>query len=327
MKNNTMISSDLLKELQTTYKHFPKRTNTLKNETQFDSGLKELTTSYGRDFSLKPGEILFEQGDAADGLYWIKEGILVVLDGDLKKPRLLTFRKAGHIVGEIALLEETQRTASVVAITEVQLKYLDKEKFQGLLSLIPNFGLELMRVLSARLREIKPAEYSSGMYDHLTSALSRQAFDIRLVEEIERAQLYRYNFSIVFIDLDNFKEINDSYGHGCGDEVLIAFAKRIMSGLRTTDLLFRYGGDEFVLILQGIDETRGAVLVQKLLDDMKVTPIIEDPPITLAFSAGMSYYPTDGELPNKLLETADQRVYHAKKQGRGQVVANKPDAN
>ena len=77
MKNNAIISSDLLKELQTTYKHFPKRTNTLKNETQFDSGLKELTTSYGHDFSLKPGEILFRQGDSADGLYWIKEGILV----------------------------------------------------------------------------------------------------------------------------------------------------------------------------------------------------------------------------------------------------------
>jgi diguanylate cyclase (GGDEF)-like protein len=159
------------------------------------------------------------------------------------------------------------------------------------------------------------------MYDHLTGALSREAFDIRLVEEIERAKLYRYNFSLVFIDLDNFKEINDSYGHGCGDVVLIEFSKRIMSGLRTTDLLFRYGGDEFVLILQGIDEMRGAVLVQKLLDDIKTTPIIEDPPITLAFSAGMSYYPTDGEFPNILLETADQRVYHAKKQGRGQVVS------
>ena len=208
-----------------------------------------------------------------------------------------------------------------VAISEVQLKYLNKEKFQGLLALIPDFGLELMRVLSARLREIKPAEYGSGMYDHLTGTLSREAFDIRLGEEIERAQLYRYNFAIVFIDLDKFKEINDSYGHGCGDEVLIAFAKQIMSSLRTTDLLFRYGGDEFVLILQGINEIRGAILAQKLLDEMKATPIIEDPPITLSFSAGMSYYPTDGEFPNVLLEIADQRVYQAKKKGRGQVVS------
>ena len=321
MKDIVNISSDVLRELRTTYEHFPKHTATLRNETQFDSGLQEFTTSYGSDLSLKPGEILFSQGDSADGLYWIKEGTLVILDGDLKKPRLLTFRKAGHIVGEIALLEETQRTASVVAISEVQLKYLNKEKFQGLLALIPDFGLELMRVLSARLREIKPAEYGSGMYDHLTGTLSREAFDIRLGEEIERAQLYRYNFAIVFIDLDKFKEINDSYGHGCGDEVLIAFAKQIMSSLRTTDLLFRYGGDEFVLILQGINEIRGAILVQKLLDEMKATPIIEDPPITLSFSAGMSYYPTDGEFPNVLLEIADQRVYQAKKKGRGQVVS------
>ncbi|MCP4141605.1 MAG: GGDEF domain-containing protein [Chloroflexi bacterium] len=321
MKNNAHISSDLLKELQTTYKHFPRHTDSLKNESKFDSGLKDFTVSYGNEFSVKPGEILFRQGDLADGLYWIKEGVLVVLDGDLKKPRLLTFRRAGHIIGEIALLEDTQRTASVVAISEAQLIYLNKDKFQDLLALIPDFGLELMRVLSARLREIKPAEYSSGMYDHLTGALSRQAFDIRLVEEIERAKLYRYSFSLVFIDLDKFKEVNDNYGHGCGDEVLIEFAKRIMSGLRTTDLLFRYGGDEFVLILQGIDEVRGTVLVQKLLDDMKATPILEDPPITLVFSAGMSYYPNDGEYPTMLLETADQRVYEAKEKGRGQVVS------
>ncbi len=319
MKNKELIPEGVLEKLQSTFEHFPDRVLSANGETQFDSGLKEFLSAYGTDLVLESGEVLFLEGAPADGLYWIKEGVLAILDGDLKAPRLLTFRKKEHIVGEIALLEDIRRTASVVAVSEVHLKHLSKDKFQGLLSLIPGFGIELMRVLSSRLREIKPAEYSAGLYDHLTGALSRQAFDLRLREEIERAQVYRYNFSLVFLDLDYFKEINDTHGHARGDEVLIAFSKRIMAGLRTTDLLFRYGGDEFVLILQGIDEKRGHALVQKLLDDMISTPIPGEPPVTIAFSAGISYFPKDGETPKDLLKVADEYVYKAKSDGRGKV--------
>ena len=319
MKDKELIHESILEKLQNTFEHFPDSVLSVDSETQFDSGLKEFLTAYGKDLILQPGEVLFLEGDPGDGLYWIKEGVLVVLSGKLEDPRLLTFRKKEHVVGEIALLEDIRRTASVVAISETHLKYLGKDKFQGFLSLIPGFGIDLMRMLSSRLREIKPAEYSAGLYDHLTGALSRQAFDFRLLEEIERAQLYRYSFSLVFLDLDYFKEINDTHGHARGDEVLIAFSKRIMAGLRTTDLLFRYGGDEFVLILQGIDEERGYALVQKLLDDMIATPIPGEPLVTIKFSAGISYFPKDGETPEDLLKVADENVYKAKSDGRGQV--------
>jgi len=230
--------------------------------------------------------------------------------------------RMGQIVGEIALLENIQRTATVAAITETSMKVLSKDKFQGVLSLIPGFGVELMRLLSARLREVKPAEYSDGMYDHLTGAMSRQAFDDRLQEEIERAQLYRYTFSLVFLDLDLFKEVNDTYGHARGDEVLIYFGKSVKADMRTTDLLFRYGGDEFLLILQGIDEARGPVLVQSLLDNISAAPVPGKPPVTISFSAGMAYFPGDGDTPEMLLEAADQRVYQAKRNGRGRVTGS-----
>jgi len=321
----TYLPKELLARLQNTYEHFPDRAQETADETQFDSGLKEFLEAYGSDLTMQPGETLFFQGDSAEGLYWIESGVVVVLQGDLEKPRLLTFRKPGQVVGEIALLENIRRTATVAAITETKLKVLSNEKFQGVLSLIPGFGVELMRLLSARLREVKPAEYSDGLYDHLTGALSRQAFDMRLLEEIERARLYRYNFSLVFLDLDHFKEVNDKHGHARGDEVLVEFARRIMENLRTTDLLFRYGGDEFVLLLQGIDETRGPALVQNLLDEMTATPIPGEPPVTIGFSAGISYFPNDGDVLETLLEAADERVYRAKQDGRGRVTGSKPD--
>lgn len=309
----------VLLRLQTVYGDLPASSKQSGAAFQDNSALKEFLEVSGSSVELQSGQILFKQADPGDGLYWIESGLLVVLQGRLDEPRLLTFRHPGQVVGEIALLENIQRTASVAAVANTQLRYLSKEKFQGLLSQIPGFGVEIMRLLSSRLREVKPADYSAGLYDHLTGALSRQAFDIRLQEEMERARLYQYNLSLVFLDIDRFKNVNDTYGHARGDEILVSFVERVKTNLRTTDLLFRFGGDEFVLILQGVDQSRGPVLVQNLLDYISMTKFPGDPPLTITFSAGLAYFPADGDNVGLLLEAADKRVYHAKRGGRGRV--------
>jgi diguanylate cyclase (GGDEF)-like protein len=319
MPDAQFLSLKVLARLQTVYEDLPARSELTGVASQANSSLKEFLESSGSEMELEKGEILFIQDDPGDGMYWIETGLLVVLQGSLDEPSLLTFRHPGQVVGEIALLENIRRTASVAAIVPTRLRYLNKEKFQGLLALIPGFGVEIMRLLSSRLREVKPADYSAGLYDHLTGALSRQAFDIRLQEEMERARLYQYNLSLVFLDIDHFKNVNDTYGHARGDEVLISFVERVKANLRTTDLLFRFGGDEFVLILQGVDQFRGPALVRHLLDDISRTQFPGDPPLTITFSAGVAYFPVDGDTAELLLEAADKRVYHAKRGGRGRV--------
>jgi diguanylate cyclase (GGDEF)-like protein len=313
------LSPKILNRLQTIYKDLPAQEQSSGIVAQANSPLQEFLEASGSEVQLQAGEILFRQDDPGDGLYWIASGVLVVLQGRLDEPRLLTFRHPGQVVGEIALLENILRTASIAAITPTSLRYLSKEKFQGLLELIPGFGIEIMRLLSSRLREVKPADYSAGLYDHLTGALSRQAFDIRLLEEMERARLYQYNLSLVFLDIDHFKNVNDTYGHTRGDEVLKSFVERIKVNLRTTDLLFRFGGDEFVLILHGVDQSRGPALVQQLLDFISTEPFPGEPPLTVTFSAGLGYFPADGDSAEMLLEAADKRVYHAKRGGRGRI--------
>ena len=312
------LSPKALARLQSIHEDLPERSKFSEITPQVDS-LKEFLSTSGNKVELRVGEVLFEQNDPGDGMYWIELGLLAVLQGQLDEPRLLTFRYPGQIVGEIALLENAGRSATVAALAPTHLRYLSKEKFQGLLELIPGFGVEIMRLLSARLREVKPAEYSAGLYDHLTGALSRQALDVRLREELERALLYQYNISLVFLDLDHFKEVNDAYGHARGDEVLKSFVAQVKANLRTTDLLFRFGGDEFVLILQGVDQSRGLVLVQHLLDDISAMQIPGDPPLIITFSAGLAYFPTDGDTAKTLLEAADQRMYLAKRGGRRRV--------
>ena len=316
------LSPKILTKLQTVYKDLPVRPKPPGVVSRANSSLRAFLEASGSEVELQAGEILFRQDDLGDGMYWISAGVLVVLQGSLDEPRLLTFRYPGQVVGEIALLENIRRTASIAAITPTSLRYLSKEKFQDLLALIPGFGVEIMRLLSSRLREVKPADYSAGLYDHLTGALSRQAFDARLQEEMDRARLYQYNLSLVFLDIDHFKQVNDTYGHTRGDEVLIAFVERVKENLRTTDLLFRFGGDEFVLILHGVDQSRGPSLVQNLLDFISTKPFPGDPPVTLTFSAGLGYFPVDGDSVETLLEAADQRVYHAKRAGRGRVTGS-----
>jgi diguanylate cyclase (GGDEF)-like protein len=318
MTASQFLSQKVLMKLQTVYEDLPARSKQSEVTPQADS-LKEFLEASGNVVNLQAGEILFRQDDPGDGMYWIESGLLVVLQGGLEEPRLLTFRHPGQVVGEIALLENVHRTASIAAIAPTRLKYMSKEKFHGLLALIPGFGVEIMRLLSSRLREVKPAEYSAGLYDHLTGALSRQAFDIRLQEEMDRALLYQYSLLLVFIDIDYLKKVNDTYGHLRGDEVLQSFVKRVKLNLRTTDLLFRFGGDEFILLLQGVDQSRGPALVQHLLDDIRNMQIPGTPPLKITFSAGIAYFPADGNTAELLLEAADQRSYHSKRAGRGRV--------
>jgi diguanylate cyclase (GGDEF)-like protein len=320
MKTSPFISRPVLAKLQAVYNQLKNaNANSTPNASQFTVALKEFLVRFGEERTASPGEILFEQGDPGEHLYWIESGSLAILQGKLTNPTLLTFRYPGHVVGEIALLENISRTASVIAIQPTRLRYLSKEKFQEILAHVPDVSLEIMRLLSSRLREVKPTEYSAGNYDHLTGALSRQALNSYLEEEISRAERYAYNFALVFIDLDEFKEINDRYGHVRGDHALVEFVRRMVLELRTTDLFFRYDGAEFILILQGVNHERGPALVQRLMDLICLTPLPGDPPLFLSFSAGIAYYPEDGQASEGLFKVAGQRLFHAKKSGRNTV--------
>jgi diguanylate cyclase (GGDEF)-like protein len=156
--------------------------------------------------------------------------------------------------------------------------------------------------------------------DPLTGAYTRAFLQVRLREEIARAQRYEEPFSLLIIDLDYFKSINDAFGHPRGDQVLAHFARRLRSQLRNADMVFRYGGDEFVLLFPKTDKQQAIYVANRLLKHITAAPFPGVPPISITLSIGVSSYPMDGETADALFETADRYQAVAKRNGRNQVV-------
>jgi len=160
--------------------------------------------------------------------------------------------------------------------------------------------------------------------DALTGAHSRATLQDRLREEVERARRYDLPLTLLVADLDHFKSINDAFGHTRGDLVLIGFVERLRGLIRDSDLLFRYGGDEFVLVLLHTDRPQARVLAGRLLDGIRSSPFPGNPPLSVTLSIGSATFPEDGQSPEDLFECADRRLYDAKRHGRDRVVLEDP---
>ena len=179
-------------------------------------------------------------------------------------------------------------------------------------------------VLLAKITSIlaRQADFESAIYlDALTQIYNRRFFQKELNRQINLHRRHKDNFILVMIDLDHFKSINDTFGHNCGDQCLVAFTRFIQSQIRATDIFSRWGGEEFVLILERSEAIGAVQSVKNILDKLRSEILVRknDQDIIMTFSAGIAQYPDDGEDYNSLLETADKAVYRAKENGRCRV--------
>ncbi len=154
-------------------------------------------------------------------------------------------------------------------------------------------------------------------FDVLTQLQNRRMFLIRLEQEIARSRRSKVPFALLFIDLDHFKEVNDSMGHEMGDLVLIEASQRIKSHIRESDMVSRFGGDEFTVILPDIRSTIGIEhTAQSIIRALSLPLEIDSHQIYISASIGIAIYPNDADDVNELLKNADQAMYQAKKSGR-----------
>lgn len=180
-----------------------------------------------------------------------------------------------------------------------------------------NRSLENPKVIEIHIFE---QTKKSSRYDSLTDLLNRGTFDEALDQEISRASRHGSDFSLIFFDLDNFKTVNDTYGHQAGDEVLKRCAATINRLKRTEDVAGRYGGEELVILLPDSDKMQAlqfANRIRREVEEMRVAN--EDRSIGITLSGGVAAYPIDATSAADLVKLADEAMYRAKSFGKNNI--------
>ncbi|MEO8905432.1 MAG: GGDEF domain-containing protein [Polyangiaceae bacterium] len=164
--------------------------------------------------------------------------------------------------------------------------------------------------------------YDSSVTDALTGAHNREHFDTQLRSELSYARRHKVDVSLAFFDVDNFKRVNDTYGHPAGDTVLVALADAISKMIRNEDVFARYGGEEFALILRGIDGVGAGTVGERLREKVEALRVPTDGGVLrVTVSVGCSSFADlEEKTPESLVSTADKRLYAAKHAGRNRVV-------
>jgi diguanylate cyclase (GGDEF)-like protein/PAS domain S-box-containing protein len=170
--------------------------------------------------------------------------------------------------------------------------------------------------ITERKRSEEMIQYQA-FHDLLTSLPNRVLFNENLLISLESAPIKKDLFAVMFLDLDRFKKINDTLGHAVGDRLLQNVAQRLKSCLREGDIVARWGGDEFTILLPQINcvDDPGKI-AQRIIDSLKLPFYLENQQINTSTSIGIALYPDDGLDVDTLLKNADTALYEAKKKGR-----------
>jgi diguanylate cyclase (GGDEF)-like protein len=164
--------------------------------------------------------------------------------------------------------------------------------------------------------------YEGSTRDALTRTYNRRYMNERLAEEIAYARRHSTRLSLMMLDLDHFKRINDRHGHGVGDVVLRIAAAQLQRIIRKEDVLARYGGEEFLVLLRGIEHTNVGILAERLRRSVESLSIpCESGSLRITVSVGVaSLHECDGNAPlEAVVQLADERLYRAKSEGRNRV--------
>lgn len=170
------------------------------------------------------------------------------------------------------------------------------------------------------ISSIKEADKKIHFYakhDHLTGLLNRVQFENMLKHTIDRSERNKRKFALMYIDLDRFKEVNDTYGHNIGDLMLKNISRRLIKTLRNEDIIARIGGDEFNVIIDDIkDDVDALSIAIKLNEAMKESLVIDNIVFHSSFSIGIAVYPIHGVTSTDLMKNADAAMYEVKRNGR-----------
>jgi diguanylate cyclase (GGDEF)-like protein len=265
-------------------------------------------------------------GTPGHSMYIIIEGEVRVLYPGRGTHFELARLGAGELFGEMALLNDLPRSATVRAVDNVTVVVLSKESLRRILLETPTVAVKLLEALSLRIRSAD--QQISGLTDRvirdgLTGLQNRAAFQERIAAECDRARRYGDEFALVLMDIDRFKTINDTFGHQVGDAVLAWLGPVLMEEMRCADTPFRIGGEEFAVLCPGTGSTSALKVASRMVETIRERKPSVHPPMQVTVSVGFACCPDDAATSEKLYQMADRALYQAKSAGRN--TARGPD--
>jgi diguanylate cyclase len=282
-----------------------------------------------RELELPAGTVLLRRGRRTRNVYLVAQGLLgVFAEADDEAPH--SRARVGEIVGELGVLSGEPATMDVRAITATRVVEIDEDTFFCLIYESHMFAINVLLLLSSRLRTSASviatfADHGRALeravsHDALTGVHSRRWLDETLLACVSGALRDNQPLALLMVDVDRFKLVNDTYGHADGDRVLTAVAAAIAGSLRQADLVARFGGEEFVVVLPGADGPRALVVAERLRAAVAGQPVTlsSDQVAAVTVSVGLAQLRA-GDDPELLLAHADRALYRAKAAGRNRV--------
>jgi diguanylate cyclase (GGDEF)-like protein len=260
----------------------------------------------------------------------------VARDAPLSATTTLLAREAAVLAREQAAdlrQEAADRRDKVADLRDEVIRDAAKRRAHGETQLLEaNEHLVVAAIHSQTMTEV--AEHATlqmsfkAERDFLTGLPNRALLADRLAQSIALAQRHGKRVALMYLDLDNFKDINDTLGHSIGDQLLQSTAKRLEGCVRHSDTVSRQGGDEFVVLLSEVGTVQDAVrAAEKLIKAMAEAHLIGGHRLTVTLSVGISLYPDDGADAEAVLMNADTAMYHAKRNGRNNYKRFAPEMN
>lgn len=195
--------------------------------------------------------------------------------------------------------------------------------FIGQLSIALLIGIFVLYYFDRGVLKIFAATEQLSIKDALTSLYNRRYLTNYLDAETARSARYNHSFSLAMIDIDNFKKINDSYGHHVGDELLRDLSSLIQKCVRKTDTVVRYGGEEFLVVFLETDKSSAVAVAEKIRSSIKTYPFLFDNKrfaVSATVSIGIASFPRDGQTWGEVIKHADNMLYKAKNEGKDRVM-------
>jgi diguanylate cyclase (GGDEF)-like protein len=291
--------------------------------------IAELLVRCGRR-DLAAGDILLSPGHHNEFVYIVLSGSLTVHVGSPEYPELATM-EPGACVGEMSIIEDRDPSAWVVGLEDSHLLEIHQSLLWEMVNASHDLAKNLLVVLSERVRshnrviadsfgELRKAE-QSAVTDALTGLGNRHTMEHAFPAAIERCVRDERPISLLMLDLDNFKIVNDRYGHIAGDRILATIARILRRHFRPSDILVRYGGDEFAVLLPNVNANQASEIAERVREaisgyEMSLDGYRGD--LNVAVSIGVAEL-ADGQALDAMLTAADEAMYRAKRSGRNAV--------